>query len=58
MTALTIQRSLEPGTEEAYSHNWTHGYGSLPEGHYRIVKQIEVNWGTEAHYLAAEFALE
>lgn len=58
MAVISILKLLEAGTEGTYTCGWTDGYGSLPAGHYRLVKAVTAGWKNESYWLAAEFTLE
>ena len=57
MMVQTIQIALNPGEKETFVCNWKDGYGVLPKGTYRIVKNTTIS-ESESVWLSAEFSVE
>lgn len=57
MIVQTVQLSLNPGEKETFVCNWKDGYGALPKGTYRIIKNASIS-EFEFVWLSAEFSVE
>ena len=58
MVVLMIRPATAAGKADTYECNWRERYGSLSEGHYRLVKQFGFDGTFEKYYIAAEFTVD